>query len=86
MGDELGFYSKMVMQQFLDHYGNSLHAGESLNVAIIRDVVPKNLRESVFTELLEDFEYLEMLPAFPGKLILTHIGYHYLLGIHPELK
>lgn len=78
MEEELNHYSKMVMQEFQDYYGDKLHAGVTMNVLIIRDLVPKNLRESVFKELLEDFEYLEMLPAFPGKLILTHIGFHYL--------
>lgn len=86
MGDELGYYSKMVMQRFLDHYGSELHAGHGLNVSVIRDVVPRNLRERVFSELLEDFEYLEMLPAFPGKLILTHLGYHFLINIGPGSK
>lgn len=86
MGDELGYYSKMVMQRFLDHYGSELYAGQGLDVSVIRDVVPKNLRERVFSELLEDLEYLEMLPAFPGKLILTHLGYHFLMKIDPVSK
>jgi hypothetical protein len=70
------------MQAFRDYYGDKLCPGLTMNVSIIRDLVPKNFREMVFNELLEDFEFLEMMAAFPGKLIITHIGYHYL--VNPE--
>ncbi|MCU0843528.1 MAG: hypothetical protein MUC76_01215 [Spirochaetes bacterium] len=84
MAEQLSYYSKMVMQEFHDYYGVQLHPGVTMNVLIIRDLVPRNQREAVFNELLEDLEFLEMLPAFPGKLILTQIGFHYLLNCRVE--
>ena len=84
MAEQVSYYSKMVMQEFQDYYGEQLHPGVTLNVLIIRDLVPRNQREAIFNELLEDMEFLEMLPAFPGKLILTQIGFNYLLNCRSE--
>jgi hypothetical protein len=83
MSDQVSPYSRKVMQAFKDYYGDGLYAGLSLNVGVIRDLVPRPEREGVFTELMEGLEFLEMMPAFPGKLILTAIGYHYLINPRP---
>jgi hypothetical protein len=71
------------MQAFKDHYGDGLYPGLSLNVGVIHELVPRLEREGVFTELLESLEFLEMMPTFPGKLILTAMGYHYLINPRP---
>ncbi len=83
MSDQASPYSRKVMEAFKDHYGDGLYAGLSLNVGVIHDLVPRQEREAVFTELLEGLEFLEMMPAFPGKLILTATGYHYLVNLRP---
>ena len=68
--------------KFPDRFKKDLRAGVTINISIIRDIVPESDREQVLGELIEDLEYIEMMEGkFPGKLILTHKGYHFLMKI-----
>jgi hypothetical protein len=85
MGEELSYYAKMLLQEFIDRYGDDLRAGFRINISALKDLVPVSQRESVLKELLSDHEYIEMIEdRFPGKLILTHKGYHFLMSIDKE--
>ena len=82
MSDELSYYAKMVMQEFTDRYEEDLRAGYHLNVSVLKSLVPESQRDSVLQELF-DLGYIEMIEKrFPGKLILTHKGYHLLMSIN----
>ncbi len=82
MSEELSYYAKMVMQEFTDRSEDDLRAGFRLNVSVLKNIVPESQRESVLQELY-DLEYIEMIEdKFPGKLILTHKGYHFLMSIN----
>jgi hypothetical protein len=76
-------------EAFLDHYGSELYADRPQCV-VIRDVVPKNLRRGFQQKKApppppRGLEYLEMLPAFPGKLIPPS-GLSFPIKIGPGLK
>lgn len=82
MSEELSYYAKMVMQEFTDRYEDDLRAGYHLSVSVLKSIVPESQRDSVVRELY-DLEYIEMIEdKFPGKLFLTHKGYHFLMSIN----
>jgi hypothetical protein len=78
MPDTLSYYAKAVMSVFRERYGDTVHTGAGLNIMVLKDLVPRAMRDDVMRELLEKTEYLEMIPVFPGMLILTSMGLAYL--------
>ena len=84
MSEELSYYAKMVLQEFTDRSDN-LRPGITLSISTLKDIVPESERELVLQELILEHQYLEMVEEkFPGKLILTHKGYHFLRRMKGE--
>jgi len=80
----VSYYAKMVMQAFKDAYGNSVKAGVTLSIDTLNQI-PESDRFSVLHELINTLEFIEMIESkFPGKLFLTHKGYHYIQNIKEE--
>jgi len=51
-------------------------------VDILNDI-PQSERHAVLDELVNKLEFIEMIESkFPGKLFLTHKGYHYIQKIN----
>ncbi|MGQ9844570.1 MAG: hypothetical protein ACUVRK_13555 [Spirochaetota bacterium] len=77
----VSYYAKMVLQAFKDKYGNDIKAGVPMPVDILNDI-PQSERHAVLDELVSKLEFIEMIePRFPGKIFLTHKGYHYIQKI-----
>ncbi len=85
MRDELSYHAKMVMQSFNEHASGNPRAGHMMPFSVMHDVIPSSERAKVLNELLRELEFVEMLEEkYPGKLILTHKGYHYIKNIKEE--
>lgn len=77
----VSYHAKMILQAFKDSYGNNIKAGVPMPVDILNEI-PQSQRHAVLDELVNKLEFIEMIESkFPGKLFLTHKGYHYIQNI-----
>ncbi|MEJ5360771.1 MAG: hypothetical protein WBK20_03195 [Spirochaetota bacterium] len=77
----VSYHAKMILQAFKDKYGNDIKAGVPMPVDILNEI-PQSERNTVLQELVNKLEFIEMIESkFPGKLFLTHKGYHYIQNI-----
>ncbi|MFW5862781.1 MAG: hypothetical protein ACOCWZ_11070 [Spirochaetota bacterium] len=85
MREELSYHAKMVMQAFNEHTKGDPRPGALMPFAVMHDVIPSSERTKTLNELLSELEFVEMLQEkFPGKLVLTHKGYHYIKNMKNE--
>lgn len=77
----VSYHAKMVLQAFKDKYGNNIKSGVPMSVDILNDI-PQSQRHAALDELINKLEFIELIEQkFPGKLFLTHKGYHYIQKI-----
>ncbi len=80
----VSYNAKIIMQAFKEKYGNEIKAGMAIPVDVLNDI-PQSQRHSVLDELVNKLEFIELIETkFPGKLFLTHKGYHYIQNIKEE--
>ena len=80
----VSYDAKMVMQAFKERYGKDIKAGVTVSIDVLNDI-PLSQRHSVLDELINSLEFVEMIESkFPGKLFLTHKGYHFIQNIKEE--